>query len=233
MDAPHPFQRFAASTAILASLIAIVSITLLAAALNFDFGASNDLTAALGTGARGAALYRWSMILDMLGYYLLIAPLVLCLWYWLRPRNPARVHLCSLCLLAYVLIGAMGAAILAAVIPPLVLAYDVDAADRETISIVFDATTNMVYAGLWNTLQEFIAGIGWIGIGLVLRHERRAIGILTVALGVAALVDSLAMMLGIALLAELALYLYIVLAPVWSLWLGVDLLRKPAQMDVF
>jgi hypothetical protein len=230
MDNSRSFQRFAAISAILSGLIAIASIVLLAAALGFDIEASSNPAVLLDAGGSSAALFRWSMILDMLGYYLLLTPLILCLWYWLKPRGPAYIHLFSLCLLAYVLIGAMGAAILAAVVPTLVQAVDV--APRETIEVVFDATRSMVYVGLWNLLEEFIAGVGWIGIGLFLRHERRAIGIVTIALGVAALVDSVGTMLGFTSLAELGLYVYLVLAPVWAVWLGIDLLRKPVQMHV-
>jgi hypothetical protein len=73
--------------------------------------------------------------------------------------------------------------------------------------------------------------IGWIGIGLILRHERRAIGISTVILGVAALVGSVGTTLGIAPLAQLGLCVYLVLAPIWALWLGIDLLRKPVQLE--
>ncbi len=41
--------------------------------------------AVLASGVRGAALWRWSMVLDMLGYYLLIVPLILFLRQWLYP----------------------------------------------------------------------------------------------------------------------------------------------------
>ncbi len=126
----------------------------------------------------------------------------------------------------------MGAAILAAVIPPLVVTYGADAAQKATIEMVFDATTNLVYGGLWNILEVFIVGVGWIGIGLILRRERRAIGITTVILGVAALFDSVGTTLGIVALAELGLYIYLVLAPIWALWLGIDLLRKPIQLEM-
>ena len=230
MDNMLSFQRLAAIAAILSAPIALACYAPVLAAAGFDLNVFTDFSLMLETGARGAALWRWFMILDMLGYYLLIVPLVVLLWHWLRPRDPGRVDVYSLCLLAYSLIGAMGAAILAAVIPPLIVAYGVDPAQTTSIELVFDTAINMVVAGLWNILEELVAGVGWIGMGLMLRHERRAIGITTVILGVAALIDSIGMTLGIAPMAEAGLYAYVVLAPVWALWLGIDLLRRPVQL---
>jgi len=30
---------------------------------------------------------------------------------------------------------------------------------------------------------------------------------------------------------SLGLYLYVILAPIWALWLGISLLRKPVQVE--
>lgn len=230
MNKPYSFQRMAAWTAVLAAPLAIGSNVLTLTAVDFNFDAFSNTLLLLQAGADGAALWRWSMILDMFGYYLLLTPLTLVLWRWLKPQNPEWVGLFTLCLLAYILIGAMGAAILATVIPPLMVAQ---AAATPGVEVVFTAFMDMVYGGLWNILEEFIAGIGWIGLGLTLRHQRRALGVTTIILGAAALTDSLSNMLGIEPLAVLALNIYLLLAPVWALWLGISLLRKPAPQQVF
>ena len=57
--------------------------------------------------------------------------------------------------------------------------------------MVFTGYTDGIYRGLWNLLEEFLAGIGWLGFGLVLRAERRRLGWSTLVLGVARLGDSL------------------------------------------
>lgn len=230
MNNQFSFQRVAAWTAVLSAPLAIASNVLSLTAVNFNFDAYTDTLLLLQAGAEGASLWRWAMLLDMFGYYLLLTPLTLLLWRWLKPRNPEWVAFFTLCLLAYILIGAMGAAILATVIPPLMVAQ---AAATPGIEVVFTAFMDMVYGGLWNILEEFIAGIGWIGLGLILRYQRRALSVTTIILGVAALTDSLSNMLGIEPLAVLALNIYLVLAPVWALWLGIDLLRKPAPQQVF
>ena len=118
-----------------------------------------------------------------------------------------------------------------AVLPPLITAYTQAAEQQRAIlEVVFSASVNFVYLGLWNILEELVAGVGWIGIGLFLREERPAIGTVTVILGISALVDSVGTILLLETIAVLGLNVYLVLAPVWALWLGIDLLRRPVQI---
>ena len=53
-------------------------------------------------------------------------------------------------------------------------------------------------------------------------------GLLTMALGASALADGLGSLAGLEPLAMAGLYVYLVLAPLWALTLGVSLLRRPA-----
>ena len=94
----------------------------------------------------------------------------------------------------------------------------------------FNTIWNMVYGGMWNILGGLLAGIWFLGVGLLLRSERRLFSFVTIILGISALLDSLGMILGIEVLALLGLSIYIILAPIWALWLGIDLLRKPVQI---
>jgi len=219
------FQRFASVTAILSAPLAFASTVLLFAAVNYNLETFDGALLLSQAGTAGARFAYWSMVLDMLGYYLLIAPLMLFLWRWLKPKQPDWVGFFTICGLAYVLIGAIGAAILAAVVPSLIAEYQVASAPRrEMLELVFNTTLNMVYGGLWNMLEEFVAGVGWIGIGLFLRRERPSIGIITIILGLAALIDSVGTTLGIEAIAQPSLYVYLILAPLWALWLGIILL---------
>lgn len=79
-------------------------------------------------------------------------------------------------------------------------------------------------------LEELIAGVGWFGFGYLLRRERPVLGALTMLLGAGALADSLGIMLGVPALA-IGLYLYLLLAPIWALLLGIDLLRRPVSIE--
>jgi hypothetical protein len=186
----------------------------------------------LSIGAKGASLMRWGLILDMLGYYLLLLPAALFLQRWCGPKSD-WVRLYTACGLGYILIGAAGAAALAAVHPPLATAYaqETSLAQRAVLETMFVSMWNLVYGGLWNILGEFLAGIWLLGLGLFLRGERRIFGVITVILGTAALLDSLGTILSVEALALPGLSIYLGLAPIWALWLGIDLLRKRVQIQ--
>ncbi len=232
MSDHQSFQRFAALAAIISFPLALGSIVLSGMAMDFNMEASTNPALLLSVGADGASLSRWGMILDMLGYYLPLLPVALFLWRWLGPRDPDWVLFYTSCGLGYILIGAIGAVILAAVHPPLISAYaQASVEQRPVLETVFSAVWNMVYGGMWNILGELLAGIWFVGVGLLLRGERRIFSIVTMILGISALLDSLGMILNFEGLALLGLSIYVVLAPIWTLWLGIDLLRKPVQID--
>ena len=232
MSDHQSFQRFAALAAIISFPLTLGSIVLSGMALDFNMEASTNPALLLSVGADGASLSRWGMILDMFSYYLPLLPVALFLWRWLGPRDPDWVLFYTSCGLGYILIGAIGAVILAAVHPPLISAYaQASVEQRPALETVFSAVWNMVYGGMWNILGELLAGIWFVGVGLLLRGERRIFSIVTMILGISALLDSLGMILNFEGLALLGLSIYVVLAPIWTLWLGIDLLRKPVQAD--
>ena len=76
-------------------------------------------------------------------------------------------------------------------------------------------------------LEEFLAGVGWIGVGAALRLRYRRLGLVTIILGAACLVDSAGTALNIDAISSAGLTTYLVLAPVWACWLGAGLLRAP------
>ena len=234
MNSQQSFQRFAAVTAIVSFPLTLASVVLSTLpTINFispDVATNPALT--LSVGVDGANLLRWGMILDMLGYYLPLLPVALFLQRWLRPRNPDWVLFYTICGLGYILIGAIGAATLAAVQPSLILAYgQASVEQRYVLETVFITMWNMVFGGMWNILEVLLAGIWFLGIGLLLRSERRLFSIFSIILGISALLDSLGFILGIEALALLGVAIYVLLAPFWTLWLGIDLLRKPVQIQ--
>ena len=232
MNDHQSFQRFAALAAIISFPLTLGSIVLSGMALDFNMEASTNPALLLSVGADGASLSRWGMILEMLGFYLPLLPVALFLWRWLGPRDPDWVLFYTSCGLGYIFIGAIGAVILAAVHPPLISAYSQSSVEqRPALETVFSAVWNMVYGGMWNILGELLAGIWFVGVGLLLRGERRIFSIVTMILGISALLDSLGFILGIEALALLGVAIYVLLAPFWTLWLGIDLLRKPVQID--
>ena len=231
MSDHQSFQRFAALAAIISFPLALASIVLTSAAMDFEMDASMNPVLLLSAGPDGARLLGWGLVLDMFSYYLPLLPAALFLLHWLQPKSPNWVRFYTLCGVGYILIGAIGATILAATYPPLIRAYGQASASQQVVlETIFSTITDLVYGGLWNILEMLLAGVWFIGIGLLLRYERRIFSVVSIILGASALLDSLGFILGIDAVSSLGLNIFLVLAPIWTLWLGIDLLRKPVQI---
>lgn len=227
MNDHRSFQRFAAVTAIVSFPLALASVVLSTLPINFSPDVATNPALMLSVGTDGANLLRWGMILDMLGYYLPLLPVALFLPRWLKPRNPDWVRFYTICGLGYILIGSVGAATLAAVQPSLILAYgQASVEQRYGLETVFITIWNMVFGGMWK-LGGALAGVWFLGIGLLIRDERRIFSIISMILGASAL---LGIILGVKAISWLGA-IYGFLAPIWALWIGIDLLRKPVQIQ--
>src|SRR5215212_7629014 len=226
------FQRFVAITAIVSFFTALASNVLQGIPIHFNPKVMSDPTLTLSLGTNGASLLRWGLILDVFGYYLPLLPVALLIQHRYRARNPEWVRFYTTCGLGYILIGATGAVVLAAIQLPLNNAYA--HASSEQLYVVESLTRiiwNMVYGGMWNILGELLVGIWFFGVGLLLRSERRLLGILGMVVGLSAFLDSLGNIVGLESLALLGLSVYLLLTPIWALWMGVDLLRKPMPVQ--
>jgi len=225
MNNEASFQRLAAITSLLATLLAVGSILVQAVVLGVTTDPFAHPNSILASRANGAALFRWGLILDLFGYYLLLAPLALLLWSKLKLKDMHLITLFTFCGLAYILIGALGATILAAISPPLIEAYSqANALQRQVDEVIFSSFLNAVYVGLWNLLESSLGGIWWLGIGLFLRREQPALGIFTIVLGSFALLDALGRILNVQLIYTVGLAGVLLLIPIWTLWCGIDLL---------
>ena len=225
------FQRLSAVTAILAALLAFGSGALGWAAMsgNMTFALLADPSLMWAIAGLKADALRWSMILDIFGYYLLLAPLALWLWRWLEPKSPNLVRLCTFCGLAYLLIGAIGAAVLVAVAPPLINAYpQALSQQRDLLEVVFSGFINTVFLGLWNPLEIILGGVWWLGIGRLLHGERRWLANLSLILGGFALLDAAGRILNNTAVFAVGLSGVLLLIPIWALVFGLSLLRQPA-----
>jgi len=222
------FRRFAGLVALLSLPVAIGNLLTIGIAAHFNLNVVSHPSLLLHAGTASARWWHASMLLDVLGYYLMIVPLTLVLRSHFKRRSQGWTDLFVLCLLAYSFIGAIGGVILATVIPPMIQSYvTAPSAHRQILDIVGTGYSDAVYRGMWNLLEEFLAGIGWLGIGLMQRREDRRLGTLTIVLGVACLVDSLGTALNVDGIATPGLTTYLVLAPVWAAWQGIRLLTSP------
>ena len=233
MNDHHSFQRLVAGITILAVVCYLISVVLLLALMNYSFSVEAFSGGMISTGSRGANLLRWGMIFDVFGSYLLLAPLALHLWNWLKSKGSNHVTLYTLCGLAYILIGSMGAIVLSAVLPPLMKDYvQASVSQRDTLQVVFNSFLNAVFLGLWNPLEVFLLGIWLVGLGPFIQRERQGIGIVTRLLGISALIDSTGRFLDLQTMFFIGSSGLFLLVPVWLIWWGIDLLRQPVQIDL-
>jgi hypothetical protein len=228
------FQRWAALAAIISMPVALASIFLPLPAIEYDVATFADPLSLLRRGAAAAGLMRASLLADMLGYYLLIAPLVMVLRTWLEPRARAWSRLFTGSLLVYVVVGAAGAAVLAAASPRLMIAHGAatSADQRFALEALYNTLWDSIYGGLWNIFEELVAGVGWLGIGLLLRRDRPVLGVVTIVLGAACLLDGIGNIFAWKTAADAGLYVYLLLAPAWALAFGITLLRHPVPTPV-
>ena len=210
---------------ILSGIIAIWCLYTGADAVDFNFDAfSNPLIALNYSGNhKQAGLF---LLLDMFGYYLLLLPLIFYFHQQYKFQS-SWTPLITFSGLAYVLIGAIGAAILAAIWPELMKDYlDATGDNKEWTTGLFKTSTLLVTKGLWNILEVIFATAWWIGTGRLLYRENKWIGMITIATGLSTLADAIGNMAGWNGLAEAGLNLYLVLGIAWPIVVGISIMRK-------
>ena len=76
-------------------------------------------------------------------------------------------------------------------------------------------------------ITAILAAIWWLGIAGAVRRQRSALGLVTLVLGVSALLDALGRIAGFEAIYQVSVGGLFILLPVWALWFGIDLLRRP------
>ena len=223
-------RRVAIAGVWLAGMVAVPASIAFIAAFGWDLEAaiSGNPSAIIDGGPTHAALFRWGAIGDMFFSYLLLVPLAMYLHARLRPRKPWLADLGALGAFAYIFAGGAGAAILAASGPPLIEAY-VTAGPSERVAILssFESLRNMVFLGLWQTLDVITLGVWVLSVGWLIRPHRRALGALLVALGVGTMTVSVLTPLGVPGLIKVGVA-WGLPALGWATWLIVERV-DPAQ----
>jgi len=224
------FRRIAGVSAILAVLIGGLSGVLFLAAGEFRLDWLLDPMRLLGVGPSRAQLLRWGALTDMLGYYLLLIPLIVCVGTELRQRADPIVDLFTGAGVLYAGIGATAAVVLAEAGPVLLRAYDqADPAARDGVALAFQVLTNAVYKGAWQTLEVLPLAVWAAGTGVLLWDRRRVLGGVGITMGILGLVSAVVRMtqvgvgtgpaIGYAALAATLFAAYMV-------WLALLLLRQ-------
>jgi hypothetical protein len=220
------YPKTVAALTVASGLLALLCLVLLSIALADHPEAIKDPVQILNVPGVNAALLRGSMLADMLGYYLLLLPLI----YYLRPYLSGQTRwagVITFCGLAYVLIGAIGAAVMAEVASRLYADYYASSPAGQTqIRVVYQAVIYLVYEGLWNLLGSLLAGLWWFLTGYFLHRFHKATARTALLLGSFTALDAIGNLLGIGWLAETGLNVYLVLAPVWAILMGVVVWNK-------
>ncbi len=229
MTGAQSFQRLAGLTAILASVLAVASLWVGLAGLDYELDAFSGAEAILGAGAAAATYIRWSQICNLFGNYLLLFPLALLLWRWLRPANPLFADFYTLAGLFFLAVGGIASGILVGAWPAMLIDY-AHAADteKEMIATVFVNITRSIEDGLQGLVQNVPGAIWLLGMGGLLRRERPALGWLTLVFGFFMLINSLGSLLDNSTLSMIGFSGNLLILPLWAMWIGVDLLRRPA-----
>lgn len=220
------YGRLVALLTFLSGIIALLSYLLVCAAVKFNFDFFSDPVSIFSIEGVNGTLLKWSMITDVFGYYLLLLPVIFYLHQWLKKQSKWAAVI-SASGLGYILLGSAGAAILAAIWPMLLEEFTrATAQETETIKLLFASFSAMVYSGLWNLLNAFLAGTWFLGTGILLRKYNGLSGWLFIVLGISSLLDWLGNALSFAALADVALNIYLLLAPVAAMVLGGALYNK-------
>lgn len=215
---------------ILSGIIAFISYISVAAAVNFNFEFFSDATLIFSTQGVSSSLLRWSMITDIFGYYLLLLPSLFLIHEWMKTKT-AWAAVFTTCGGIYIIAGAAGAAILGSAWPSLLDKYpSASPEQQEIIRQNFETLSLAVVDGLWNLLDALAFGVWFIAIGFLLIKHHAFLGWFTLFTGLCSALDFTGNIFGMKALADAALNLYLVLAPLWAIVFGIALLRNQSLM---
>lgn len=222
------YRQILGIVTITAGILAAACILMGAYAVEYNFDAFSEPALLLQYAHNFKAAY-WFLIFDLAGYYLLLLPAIFYLHRQYQFHSP-WVPLFSFSGIAYVLTGAIGAAILASVWPELMQQYlTTQAAEKQTITLLFNTATHFVTTGLWNILEVLFAATWWIGFGTLLIRDHKTIGVLSVIAGLACLADSIGTIIGSKVLAETGVNIYLVMGIIWPIALGIHVMRRASD----
>lgn len=207
--------------------IGLASILLVFNAFNWDFETAFNPFKAIAYQPNPSFALRWGWFLDILGYYLLLTPAMICLHHWLSPRAPLYSKMFAFFGLGYILMGAMGAAVLAGVTQPLFAAYNTgDMTQKMAIGQIYASMVHAVMDGIWNIFSMLMGTIWWLGTGWLLRSERKWLALFFTFIGIASLLDVVGVALQTEWASTLGLNIYLWFAPFATLWLGAILWKQ-------
>lgn len=229
MNDQTAFGRIAAISAIVSAPVTLAATIVLSMAVDFNPDILSSPADLITLGAQAAEIFRWGSILELGAPMLLLIPAALYLWYWLKPRSPRMVTMYTVFGLTSILFGTIATLLRASFFPAMMGAYSQAAdAQREMLMVVFQAVTDFAFEGLL-ACEYIFEGLWWLGIGLILRGERRGLGVVTAVLGIAILAAGVGWLWRVGPLARLEMAFFLV--PVWVVWLGIVIWRHAERSE--
>jgi hypothetical protein len=169
--------------AVLAIVLEMGSLVFYSAAAGFSISLSVSPTVLLASQT-SARLIEWGSIIDMFGY-LCIAPVVL----YLRDRHAGArlINLYAVAGMCLVVIGSVGAVVMATAAPYLIDQYHVaPSGGKQSIDLVFTALYRAVVLGIWQTLETIPGAVWLIGTAIAIRgNASRAVRLPLLLFGLA------------------------------------------------
>lgn len=222
MNSTDRFARFAGALALLAAPLSWLSLVVGLLAVQWDFDTFGDPARLLNVGDAAATMLQWSYWLSSFGSYLLLLPLLIWLHWRMAERSDLFAHWYALCGLGYLLLGGVGAAILASVWPFLIrLSAAEGGAELAQLGPLLQFSTALAEGGLQGLIQNVAGGAWWIGLGGYFWGGRRPLGLLSFVIGGALLLTAVGELVAVELLSSLGLIVTLLLGPIWAAWAGL------------
>lgn len=220
--------KVVAAVTIAAGIISYASLVVGMAPADFDFEAFSEAATFIALGADASTPVQWGLWLSMFGSYLLMIPVALFLFRWLRRDGRSTADLSTAAAGLYILLGAAGASVMASTLPNLMELYDsAGAADRAALLSDFDFARRIAEDGLQGVVQN-VAGATWfLGIGSLLRRHVGLLGGLAMVVGAFLVLNAIGIMIDVEALRLIGLTGNVLLAPAWAIGLGARMLRSP------
>jgi len=216
---------------LLSGVIGLVSYILVAGAINFNFEFFSDPSVIFTTEGVSRTMLKWSMITDVFGYYLLLLPVLFFIHEWLKGKSEWR-NIFTFCGTSYIFAGALGASILAAAWPVLFDRFSgATPEQQEIIKHSFENLALIVVNGIWNLFDALMFGVWFIAIGFFIKSKHQVWGWFTIIVGLLSAIDFVANALEINSVAEIALNLYLLLAPIWAIGFGLALKQNKVMQN--
>ena len=220
------FQKLTSITTISSGVLSILSLVIGLYSVNFNFETLSDASALIASGADTANKIKWSYLLNMVGNYLLLLPLILLLKDWLIKKNKIYITLFTFSGLMYVLLGAIGSSIFAASWPSLIIAYQTASdTQKEILTSNMQLVTYIAGEGLHGSLQNIFGAVWFLGVGAMLNKYRKKISSSMLVLGAFLIINTIGNITTIEVLSMIGLSFTLLLSPFWLIYFGYRLYK--------